>query len=150
MRDEIPLHACQALVDFGNLKDWKFLPNLTRRCTVAKKIMVVDDDKEITSYLTQLFKDNGYETVEANDGSEAHDIVAKEMPDLITLDLEMPNEWGPRFYRKLTQNPELKKIPIIVISGLPSNQYAIQKAVASLTKPFDRDELLKIVKQTIG
>jgi len=45
---------------------------------------------------------------------------------------------------------EFKKIPVIVITGLTGGKYAIQKAVASLTKPFDRDELLKIVKNTIG
>jgi len=45
---------------------------------------------------------------------------------------------------------EYKKIPVIVISGLTGGKYAIQKAVASLTKPFDREQLLKIVKDTIG
>ena len=117
---------------------------------MAKKIMIVDDDQDIRSYLTQLFQDNGYETVTAGDGSEAKDMVEQVKPDLITLDLEMPNEWGPRFYRKLSQTPELKNIPVIVISGLSGNKYAIQKAVASLTKPFDPEQLLKIVKETIG
>jgi len=117
---------------------------------MAKKIMIVDDDKEICSYLTQIFQDNGYETVTACDGSEARDKVEEVMPDLITLDLEMPNEWGPRFYRKLSQNPELKKIPVIVISGLSANKYAIQKAVASFSKPFEPDQVLKAVKEAIG
>ncbi len=117
---------------------------------MSKKIMIVDDDPEIRSYLSELFTDNGYEIVTASDGSEAEGIADKERPDLITLDLEMPQEWGPRFYRKLTQNPELKRIPIIVISGLSANKYAIPKAVASLTKPFDPDQLIKIVKDTIG
>jgi len=84
------------------------------------------------------------------DGSVADEVVVKEMPDLITLDLGMPEEWGPRFYRKLTQNPELKRIPVIVISGLSANKYAIPKAVASLSKPFDPDQLMRIVKDTIG
>jgi len=78
------------------------------------------------------------------------EIVKKENPDLITLDLEMPEEWGPRFYRKLSKEKPFKNIPVIVISGLSGNQYAIHKAVASLTKPFDREVLLKIVKDTIG
>jgi CheY-like chemotaxis protein len=86
----------------------------------------------------------------AKDGSEGINIVKKENPDLITLDLEMPEEWGPRFYRKLSKEKLFKNIPVIVISGLSGNQYAIHKAVASLTKPFDREVLLKIVKDTIG
>jgi len=70
-------------------------------------------------------------------------------PDLITLDLEMPGDWGPRFYRKMTQIDSLKNIPVIVISGLSCNQYAIPKAVTTLSKPFDKNKLLKIVKDTL-
>jgi len=117
---------------------------------MAKKIMIVDDDPNIISYLEDFFGDNGYATCSAADGSEAMAVVKEEKPDLITLDLEMPEEWGPRFYRKLMKEEEYKKIPVIVISGLTGGKYAIQKAVASLTKPFDREQLLKIVKDTIG
>ena len=118
---------------------------------MAKKIMIVDDDPNIVSYLQDLFQDNGYDTCSAADGNDGLEMAKAEKPDLITLDLEMPKEWGPRFYRKLTQEEgELSKIPVIVISGLTGNKYAIPKAVASLSKPFDRDELLKIVKETIG
>ena len=117
---------------------------------MAKKIMIVDDDPNIITYLTDLFTDNGYETCTAHDGTEAMDVVKKERPDLITLDLEMPEEWGPRFYRKMIQADDVKDIPVIVISGLTGGKYAIQKAVATISKPFDRDQLLKVVKDTIG
>ncbi|MBW1813331.1 MAG: response regulator [Deltaproteobacteria bacterium] len=117
---------------------------------MTKKIMIVDDDPNIITYLTDFFSDNGYQTCAAKNGTEAFTIAQKENPDLITLDLEMPGEWGPRFFRKLSQDSELKNTPVIVISGLTGNQYAIQKAVASISKPFDRDELLQIVKNTIG
>jgi DNA-binding response OmpR family regulator len=117
---------------------------------MAKKILIIDDDPNIVTYLTDFFGDNGYETCSATDGIEALDVVKKERPDLITLDLEMPEEWGPRFYRKLSQEKEFKNIPVIVISGLTGSKYAVQKAVASITKPFDRDELLNIVKESIG
>ena len=117
---------------------------------MPKKIMIVEDDPHTVKYLEDLFQDNGYETCSAFDGSVAMEVVEKEKPDLITLDLAMPDEWGPRFYRKLQEKKEFKKIPVIVISGLTGSRYAIQKAVASLMKPFDRDELLKIVKDTIG
>ncbi len=117
---------------------------------MAKKIMIVDDDPVIVKYLENLFENNGYHTCVARDGSQGLDVLKKEKPDLITLDLEMPEEWGPRFYRKLSQEQEFKNIPVIVISGLSGNKYAIHKAVASLTKPFDKDELVAIVKDTIG
>lgn len=116
---------------------------------MPKKIMVIDDDPIIVSYLETLFQDNGYETCTASDGLQAMDVVQRERPDLITLDLEMPNEWGSRFYRKLSKDQELRKIPIIVITGL-AGQHAVKDAVAYIHKPFDRDKLLGIVKQTIG
>ena len=61
----------------------------------------------------------------------------------------MPEEWGPRFYRKMCQEKSLKNIPVIVISGLSGGDHAIGKAVAYLSKPFDREKLLKIVKETL-
>ncbi len=117
---------------------------------MAKKIMIVDDDPAIVTYLETFFEDNGYDTCTASDGTVATQMIKAEKPDLITLDLDMPKEWGPRFYRKYTKNPELKNIPVIVISGMSVNQYAIKNALATLSKPFDRDELLKIVKDAIG
>ncbi len=117
---------------------------------MAKLIMVVDDDPIIQKYLKTLFEDNGYETCVAGSGAEAEAIVSKTKPDLITLDLEMPREWGPRFYRKMVKNNELKDIPVIVISGVSDPKHAIRKAVAVVRKPFDETELLGIVKNSIG
>jgi len=116
---------------------------------MKKKILVIDDDLNIRDYLVSLFNDNGYDAYVAGDVKEGFNVAKKNKPDLITLDIELPGEWGPRFYRQLSQDPELKNIPVIVISGLSGHQYAVVKAVASFTKPFDRDELLKIVKETL-
>jgi CheY-like chemotaxis protein len=116
---------------------------------MAKKIMVIDDDPIIVKYLVTLFSDNGYETCSASDGIQALENVMTACPDLITLDLEMPQEWGSRFYRKLSRDENLKKIPVIVISGL-AGQHAVKDAVAFVRKPFDPDKLLGIVKKTIG
>ncbi len=117
---------------------------------MKKKILVIDDDLNIRDYLVSLFNDNGYDAYIAGDVKEGIKEAQKIKPDLITLDIEMPGEWGPRFYRQLSQDPKLKNIPVIVISGLSGHQYAVVKAVASLTKPFDREELLKIVKETLN
>ncbi len=117
---------------------------------MAKKILVIDDDPIIVKYLKELFEDNGYETAVATDGKEAEEVVKKTKPDLITLDLEMPKEWGPRFYRNMVKHEELKDIPVIVISGLPDPKHAVKKAVAVVRKPFDAENLLAIVKEVIG
>jgi len=116
---------------------------------MGKKILVIDDDPAVVEYLTTLFEDNGYATCSARDASEGLEVARREQPDLITLDLEMPGEWGPRFYRKMSEEKTLKNTPVIVISGLSGHKYAINKAVASISKPFDRDELLRIVQENI-
>lgn len=116
---------------------------------MAKKILVIDDDPNVAGYLTTLFEDNGYTTFQAENVQAGIEAARRERPDLITLDLEMPGDWGPRFYRKMSQDPDLKNTPVIVISGLSGNEYAIGKAVATLTKPFDREELLRIVQDTL-
>jgi len=116
---------------------------------MKRKILIVDDDPNIVDYLTTLFDDNGYATCSAGTAQEGFEVAKKEIPDLITLDLEMPGEWGPRFYRKMSEEKSLKNIPVIVITGFSGSEHAIGKAVASLTKPFDREELLSIVKDTL-
>jgi len=117
---------------------------------MKKRILVIEDDENTLNYLVSLFKNNGYATSIAKNGKEGIDVVKEKEPDLITLDLEMPGEWGPRFYRRLIRDPELKNIPVIVISGLSGSGYAIPKAVASIKKPFDRNKLLEIIEETIG
>lgn len=117
---------------------------------MPKKILIIDDDPIVLKYLENLFEDNGYETVKAANGVEASDVVETAKPDLITLDLEMPEQWGPRFYRRLTKNKLLKDIPVIVISGLSGSKYSIPKAVAHLSKPFDPEQLLQLVQDHIG
>lgn len=117
---------------------------------MSKKIMIVDDDPEIIAFLKALFTDNGYAVCTASDGDAALEVLKAEKPDLITLDLEMPGEWGPRFYRKYSQLPEFTNIPVIVISGLEGHDQSIRKAVAAIRKPFDPTEVLKHVQAAIG
>lgn len=117
---------------------------------MAKKIMVVDDDPNIVDYLVEVFEDNGYTTCTATNGLEAFEVLTSEKPDLITLDLEMPEEWGPRFYRKMSKENEFKDTPVIVVSGLSGIHHAIKNAVATIKKPFEPKEIIRVVEETIG
>lgn len=116
---------------------------------MTKKIMIVDDDPAITRYLTTLFTDNGYDTCVAVNGKDAVVIFDAERPDLITLDLEMPEEWGPRFFRKISKKKGFNT-PVIVISGLTGVKYSIPKADAMFGKPFEPDTLMEKVKDLLG
>jgi len=116
---------------------------------MAKKILIIDDDPIVARYLDKLFRNNGYETCTATSSMEGLEVVKKERPDLISLDLMMPGEWGPRFYRKLRKDKTLRDIPVMVVSGIDGD-HAIKDAVAFVAKPFDPDKVLAIVKRTIG
>ena len=116
---------------------------------MPKKILIIDDDPIVVKYLEAVFSDNGYETCTATSTMEGLDVVKKEKPDLITLDLQMPGEWGPRFYRKMRKDKQLRDTPIIVVSGIDGD-HAIKDAIAFVKKPFDPEKLVGIVKNTIG
>jgi len=117
---------------------------------MARKILIVDDEPDIVRFLETLFEDNGYQTCSAMDGREALDVLRSEKPDLITLDLMMPEETGTRFYRKLIQDKEFEDIPVIVVSALAGRHLAIRKPNAVFDKPIDREALLREVKKAIG
>lgn len=111
--------------------------------------MIVDDDPAIRKYLEALFKDNGYDTCAAENGRDAVDVYKNEAPDLITLDLEMPEEWGPRFFRKISKTKGFDT-PVIVISGLSSSKYSVPKAAASFGKPFDPKKVLAKIEDILN
>ncbi|MFH2093741.1 MAG: DVU0259 family response regulator domain-containing protein [Pseudomonadota bacterium] len=117
---------------------------------MKKNILVIEDDIIVRDYLVSLLTDNGYDVHAAGNAKQGLEQAKKNIPDLITLDIEMPGEWGPRFYQKISKHPGLKKVPVIIISGVPGHQYAILKAFASVSKPFDREELLRIVRQALA
>ncbi len=117
---------------------------------MAKKILVIDDDPQTTDYLVTLFGDHGYSVFAAHGAKEAFEVLQREKPDLITLDLDMPEITGPLFYVKASKMDEFKDMPIIIISGLHSLHRTIKKVVAAFEKPFDADQLLATVVKTIG
>ena len=116
---------------------------------MTQKIMIVDDDPDVTKFLDIMFRHNGYETCIATDGKKAVDVFLKEKPDLITLDLEMPEEWGPRFFRKISKSKGFNT-PVIVISGVSGREFSIPKAKAFFAKPFDADEVLKKAREILS
>ena len=116
----------------------------------GKKILVVDDESDVRRFLTAVLEKNGYQTVTAQDGVEGLKIAREQRPDLVTLDLMMPNNTGTDFYRKLVKDKELAETPIIVVSGLPGRHLAVREPVAVFDKPIDPDELIAAVKKALG
>jgi CheY-like chemotaxis protein len=83
-----------------------------------KTILVVDDDPDALDFFVTVLEDNGYATVSARDGNEALDRIGEGLPDLVTLDITMPEKSGVGVYRKLKEDEGLKSIPVIIITGV--------------------------------
>ena len=129
---------------------------------MPKKILVVDDEPDMLTFLCTLFEDNGYLTEKATDGADAMNKVKAEKPDLISLDLLMPNETGIKMFRELRRDDETKDIPVVMITGLgkgdiPQMDFKewIQKRTirppeAYIEKPVVPEVLMGAIKSIIG
>jgi CheY-like chemotaxis protein len=115
-----------------------------------KNILVVDDETDIVEFLRQLLEDNGYEVTPAYDGLEAMERIRERKPDLILLDLQMPEETGTGLYRKLQHKKEFKDVPVIVISGLAGSYLAVSKSVPVIEKPPREENVLEEVRKALG
>jgi CheY-like chemotaxis protein len=126
-----------------------------------KQILIVDDEQDVRIYLSRLFQENGYAVTCATDGNEALETVRKEKPDLITLDLSMPNKSGVKFYREIKSNPEFSGIRVVFVTGItgpggPGDTqrfYATRRQVPPpdgfIAKPIDPAEIIALVGKLI-
>jgi CheY-like chemotaxis protein len=117
---------------------------------MTKKILVVDDEADVRRFLTAVLEKKGHETLTAADGREALEIAEREKPNLVILDLQMPDQTGTDFYRRLKRNKEMKDIPIIVVSGLAGRHLAVSDPFAVFDKPIDPDEFTAAVERALG
>lgn len=128
-----------------------------------KKVLIVDDEPDIVSYLEMILQDNGYETLTAVNGNEAMEQVRKDRPDLVTLDISMPEASGTRFYKEIKTDSELSGIPVFIVTGvtgLGGDPYAYEKFISNrrlvpapegyFPKPIDRDAFIKAVNEVLG
>jgi CheY-like chemotaxis protein len=117
---------------------------------MSKKVLVVDDEADVRKFLTAVLHKHGYETLTAENGTQALKIAKEEEPDLVILDLAMPHETGTGFYRKFSRSKEYEDTPIIVVSGLAGRDLAVKKPVAVFDKPIDPDEFIEAVKKALS
>ena len=82
-----------------------------------KKILVVDDEKDVREFLKAALSEAGFDVIEAEDGNIALEKIKNEIPDLISLDLVMPKKSGARLHRELSKNKDWSKIPVIIVTG---------------------------------
>ena len=117
------------------------------------RVLVVDDDPAIRRLVVATLKRDGYAFLEAPNGRDALDLMRKEHPDCVVLDLMMPIVSGWDVLQERLHDPQLSKIPVIIISANrePEIINAIDKGIcAFLPKPFDIGALSALVRSCVG
>lgn len=85
---------------------------------MGKKILIVDDEPEQIDFASTLLEENGYVPISAANGKEGMKKVKSEKPDLILLDILMPERGGIGMYQDLRHGEETKNIPVVIVTGL--------------------------------
>ncbi len=124
---------------------------------MSARILVVDDEPDIRTYLKTLFGREGHEVVTAANGEEGLEVARSARPDLVFLDILMPKRTGIMLYRKLRKDEELARVPVVILTGLA--QYRsffaqdfeeVPPPDAFVEKPPQREELLELVNRLLG
>jgi CheY-like chemotaxis protein len=134
-----------------------------RPANAKKKILIIDDERSVVAYLETLLQDNGYETVSAENGRVGFEKAKSEKPDLVCLDITMPEESGIRFYRNLKDDPDLAGTPVVIVTAVTgdggdpepfkkfiSTRKQVPAPEAFFSKPIDRREFLDTVARVLN
>ena len=118
------------------------------------RVLVVDDDPDMVDVIGMMLSRRGYEVLEASGGFEAVTLARKEMPDVIFLDIMMPDIDGYEVYRRIRLDPETKGIPVIFVSGKAKPEDVERGmslgAQGYITKPFRSAELVEKIREAIA
>jgi len=130
---------------------------------MAKKVLNVEDDADTRTFVTTVLEENGYIPIMATDGEEGMKKVKEERPDLIILDILMPRESGIKMYHELKLDPNLKDIPVAMLSGVSKRTFLRSQAAltefgdetvpepqAYLEKPVEPEDLAETLKKILG
>jgi len=119
-----------------------------------KKILIVDDERDIVRALMIRLQTSGYEVVAAFDGAQGVFMAHKEKPDLVILDIRMPAGDGFSVAERLRRSTNTWAIPIIFLTGSPERTAEARAmdmgARFYIKKPYDPEELLDAVKRALG
>jgi CheY-like chemotaxis protein len=128
-----------------------------------KRVLVIDDEPSVVTYLETLLQDNGYETSSAENGRTGFERAKSEKPDLVCLDITMPEQSGIRFYRDLKDDAELAHTPVIIVTavtGLGGDPEPFRRFISTrkhvpapegfLSKPIDQQEFLAMVARVLA
>ena len=120
---------------------------------MGSKVLVVDDEIHIQRVVAIKLRNNGFDTVTAEDGQKGFDQAVIEMPDIIITDYQMPNMTGIEMVEKLRNNDTTRDIPVVMLTArgfaIEENQKQNLHIAEFLSKPFSPKELLKTVENVL-
>jgi CheY-like chemotaxis protein len=110
------------------------------------QVLVVDDEKDSRVLMAHYLEDFGCQVIQARNGEDGIEAARQHQPDLITLDLMMPGMTGWEVLKHLKSDPELRHIPVVVVSIVAGEgRGRLLGAVDLVTKPFEREDLLRVL-----
>ena len=118
---------------------------------MSKKILIIDDEPEMVELIKLRLQANNLEVITASEGEEGLDKMIKDKPDLVILDIMMPNMDGYSFLRETRRDPFIAKIPIIVLTAKPDMKdlFGLEGIKDYIIKPFEADELMQKIKERL-
>jgi DNA-binding response OmpR family regulator len=120
---------------------------------MAKKILIVEDEEAVRELEKFILEQQGYEVMEARDGLEGLTKAEFRKPDLILLDLMMPDVSGGRMFDEMKEHPATAGIPIVVVTGKPDAHQIYDDQIGTddvIMKPFEAETLLARIEHHIG
>src|SRR5450631_1643544 len=121
---------------------------------MSARILVVDDSPTIRKVVGSILEARAYRALLAADGQEALDMLGTEQVDLVLLDFVMPRMNGYQFCRELRAHPELKNLPVVLMSAKGDKirgQFVQQTgAIDAITKPFDARGLIAVIEGALA
>jgi len=130
---------------------------------MTKRVLVVDDEMDMRTFIATLLDSNGYKSKVAGDGVQGMEEIRARKPDMVVLDVMMPQESGLKMYRDIKTTPEFKDIPVLIVSGLARKTFLHSQKVLDkfkgqsvpepdgyIEKPPEPEELLSEIKRILG
>ncbi|MFZ5980105.1 MAG: response regulator [Candidatus Zixiibacteriota bacterium] len=120
----------------------------------GRRVLVVDDEPDIVTFIATILEDNGATVYRAYDGEAALETARLEKPDMITLDINMPGMDGVEFFAEMRQDQAIKDIPVCIITGKPELRRLIYERPVKapdgyVDKPINEDNLLLNVRKIL-
>jgi len=127
---------------------------------MRKKILAIDDEVDTLIFYSELLDDYNFTSITAENGVEGLKKAREEKPDLILLDIMMPKKSGLKTFRELKNDPDLRKIPVIIITGISKEvdyksllnrpSFGRMPPEGHLVKPMTADHLIKEIKKVLS